>query len=108
MKTGWVAAATVAAGSAEVAHVVAELLAGVVPLVVDPVLVAPSGAVLGDRALVAALAERGADLDATDRWGDSALREALNRGHAACAELLRSLCPGGRAEAGATSLSGIA
>jgi hydroxymethylpyrimidine/phosphomethylpyrimidine kinase len=40
--------------SAAVAHVVAELLAGVVPLVVDPVLVATSGAPLGDDALVAA------------------------------------------------------
>ena len=41
-------------GSAQVAHVVAELLAGVVPLVIDPVLVSTSGAVLGDDALVAA------------------------------------------------------
>jgi hydroxymethylpyrimidine/phosphomethylpyrimidine kinase len=41
-------------GSAAVAHVVAELLAGVVPLVVDPVLVSTSGASLGDDALVAA------------------------------------------------------
>ncbi|WP_341925956.1 bifunctional hydroxymethylpyrimidine kinase/phosphomethylpyrimidine kinase [Nocardioides psychrotolerans] len=41
-------------GSAPVAHVVAELLAGVVPLVIDPVLVSTSGAVLGDDALVAA------------------------------------------------------
>jgi len=44
-------------GSAAVAHVVAELLAGVVPLVVDPVLVATSGATLGDDALVAAYRE---------------------------------------------------
>ncbi|MCW2807656.1 MAG: Phosphomethylpyrimidine kinase [Marmoricola sp.] len=41
-------------GSAAAAHLVAELLAGVVPLVVDPVLVSTSGAQLGDDALVAA------------------------------------------------------
>jgi hydroxymethylpyrimidine/phosphomethylpyrimidine kinase len=44
-------------GSAEVAHVVADLVAGTVPLVVDPVLVATSGAVLGDEALVTAYRE---------------------------------------------------
>ncbi len=48
------AAKTGMLGSAEVAHVVTVLLAGRVPLVVDPVLVATSGAVLGDEALVAA------------------------------------------------------
>jgi hydroxymethylpyrimidine/phosphomethylpyrimidine kinase len=48
------AAKTGMLGSAAVAHVVAELLAGVVPLVVDPVLVSTSGAALGDDALVAA------------------------------------------------------
>ncbi len=41
-------------GSAAVAQVVADLVAGAVPLVVDPVLVATSGAVLGDDTLVAA------------------------------------------------------
>jgi hydroxymethylpyrimidine/phosphomethylpyrimidine kinase len=44
-------------GSAEVAHVVADLLAGSLPLVVDPVLVATSGAVLGDAALLRAYRE---------------------------------------------------
>ena len=44
-------------GSAEVAHVVTDLLAGSLPLVVDPVLVATSGAVLGDAALVRAYRE---------------------------------------------------
>lgn len=44
-------------GSAEAAHVVAELVAGTVPLVVDPVLVATSGAVLGNDALLAAYRE---------------------------------------------------
>lgn len=47
------AAKTGMLGSAGVAHVVADLLAGTIPLVVDPVLVATSGAVLGDDALVA-------------------------------------------------------
>ncbi|MBC7631512.1 bifunctional hydroxymethylpyrimidine kinase/phosphomethylpyrimidine kinase [Aeromicrobium sp.] len=41
-------------GSAEVAHIVADLVAVSVPLVVDPVLVATSGAVLGDDLLVTA------------------------------------------------------
>lgn len=44
-------------GSAAVAHVVAGLLGGVVPLVVDPVLVSSSGARLGDDDLVAAYRE---------------------------------------------------
>lgn len=48
------AAKTGMLGSAEVAYVVADLLVGSGPLVVDPVLVATSGAVLGDDALVAA------------------------------------------------------
>ncbi|GAW49185.1 MULTISPECIES: bifunctional hydroxymethylpyrimidine kinase/phosphomethylpyrimidine kinase [unclassified Nocardioides] len=51
------AAKTGMLGSAEVAHVVADLLAGSLPLVVDPVLVATSGAVLGDEALVRAYRE---------------------------------------------------
>lgn len=51
------AAKTGMLGSAEVAHVVADLLAGSLPLVVDPVLVATSGAVLGDAALVRAYRE---------------------------------------------------
>lgn len=41
-------------GSAAVAHVVADVLGGVVPLVVDPVLVSTSGSRLGDEAVVAA------------------------------------------------------
>ncbi|MEJ7636132.1 bifunctional hydroxymethylpyrimidine kinase/phosphomethylpyrimidine kinase [Aeromicrobium sp.] len=41
-------------GSAQTAYVVADLVAGSVPLVIDPVLVATSGATLGDDALVAA------------------------------------------------------
>ena len=51
------AAKTGMLGSAVVAHVVADLLAGSVPLVVDPVLVATSGAVLGDDDLVTAYRE---------------------------------------------------
>lgn len=51
------AAKTGMLGSAEVADVVADLL-GHLPLVVDPVLVATSGAVLGDDAVVAAYRER--------------------------------------------------
>ncbi|MQA82459.1 MAG: bifunctional hydroxymethylpyrimidine kinase/phosphomethylpyrimidine kinase [Streptosporangiales bacterium] len=51
------AAKTGMLGSAEVAQVVADLVAGTVPLVVDPVLAATSGAVLGDDALVAAYRE---------------------------------------------------
>ena len=51
------AAKTGMLGSAEVAHVVAELVAGTVPLVVDPVLVATSGAVLGGDDLVTAYRE---------------------------------------------------
>lgn len=51
------AAKTGMLGSAEIAHVVANLLAGAVPLVVDPVLSATSGAALGDRALIAAYRE---------------------------------------------------
>jgi hydroxymethylpyrimidine/phosphomethylpyrimidine kinase len=48
------AAKTGMLGSAAVAHVVTDLLAGVVPIVVDPVLVTTTGASLGDAALVAA------------------------------------------------------
>lgn len=44
-------------GSAAVAQVVVDLLAGVVPLVVDPVLVATSGAVLGGDAVLRAYRE---------------------------------------------------
>lgn len=44
-------------GSAAIAHRVAELLVDGTPLVVDPVLVATSGAVLGDDALIAAYRE---------------------------------------------------
>lgn len=51
------AAKTGMLGSAAVAGVVAELLGGVVPLVVDPVLVATSGAALGGDAVVAAYRE---------------------------------------------------
>ena len=51
------AAKTGMLGSAAVARLVAELLAGGTPLVVDPVLVATSGAVLGDEALIAAYRE---------------------------------------------------
>lgn len=46
------AAKTGMLGSAAVAQVVVELLAGVVPLVVDPVLAATSGAPLADEAVV--------------------------------------------------------
>ncbi len=48
------AAKTGMLGSAAVAEVVTGLLAGAVPLVVDPVLVSTSGAVLGDEDLIAA------------------------------------------------------
>lgn len=48
------AAKTGMLASAAVAHVVADLLGGVVPLVVDPVLVASTGTRLGDDALLAA------------------------------------------------------
>jgi hydroxymethylpyrimidine/phosphomethylpyrimidine kinase len=51
------AAKTGMLGSAEVARVVADLVAGSVPLVVDPVLTATSGAVLADDGLVAAYRE---------------------------------------------------
>ncbi|MCW2789281.1 MAG: phosphomethylpyrimidine kinase / hydroxymethylpyrimidine kinase [Aeromicrobium sp.] len=51
------AAKTGMLGSAEVACVVADLAAGSVPLVVDPVLTATSGAVLGDDELVTAYRE---------------------------------------------------
>ncbi|MDQ4054312.1 MAG: bifunctional hydroxymethylpyrimidine kinase/phosphomethylpyrimidine kinase [Actinomycetota bacterium] len=51
------AAKTGMLGSAAVAHVVTELLPGSMPLVVDPVLVSTSGAVLGDDALVLAYRE---------------------------------------------------
>lgn len=51
------AAKTGMIGSAEVARVVADLGAGSLPIVVDPVLVATSGAVLGDAALVRAYRE---------------------------------------------------
>ncbi|WP_148611480.1 bifunctional hydroxymethylpyrimidine kinase/phosphomethylpyrimidine kinase [Nocardioides rubriscoriae] len=51
------AAKTGMLGSVAAAHVVADLLAGVVPLVVDPVLVATSGAHLADEAVVVAYRE---------------------------------------------------
>ena len=68
--------------SAAVARVVAEVLAGVVPLVVDPVLVSTSGTRLGDEALVAAYRDvllPGADVVTPNRHEALALTGLTHR-----------------------------
>lgn len=92
------AAKTGMLGSADVARVVADLVAGTVPLVVDPVLVATSGAVLGDDALVAAYREtllpRASVV--TPNLGEAVRLTGLDRDRRPeeIAAALRELCPG--------------